>query len=479
MVVEELVAILGFEFDDKELKSFNEGLKTATKSIAAVGAAALASATAVFAFTKRIAQINDELGKTSQTLGIATQELQGWILAAELGGSSQNELISSMENLSRRTSEAARGLGAGVEVFGLLGISATDANGNIKESSVILEEVADRVSQLGTQAEKLEFLEKLGISSGLLLTLDQGAEALRKQRLEVEQLGFALDENATKNAAEFNDELLRVTKIAGGVTNAVGQGIMPEIVGMLKVFKEWFIVNRDLIRQNITSFLTGLINVLRIAFNIISRVVNVINLLVQSIGGWTNAIALAGTAMLAFNAKAFLIPLLIGAIATAVFLLLEDIVTFFNGGESALGSFLEDFPKLEEAIRKVGSALAGLVNPATFLKTIDDFLKSVTNTVTDLLSLFGIKTTLFGATTIGKGTTPASNVNIPLPPQRPAFATTNNSVRANNNVTANITVNGANANPKEIATNIRKEISTVMSEVFTQTNKDVTNPIKR
>ena len=128
MVVEELVALLGFEFDDKDLKKFDEGMNGAKKLLIGVGTVAVASAGAIFAFTKSIAETNDALGKQAQLLGMSTAELQAWQFAAELGGSSAQAMSSSLENIGKKASEAARGTGAGVEVFGMLGISVTDAN---------------------------------------------------------------------------------------------------------------------------------------------------------------------------------------------------------------------------------------------------------------------------------------------------------------------------------------------------------------
>ncbi|GAH94243.1 unnamed protein product, partial [marine sediment metagenome] len=83
-----------------------------------------------------------------------------------------------------------------VEVFGLLGISATDATGKIKNADDLLLDVADSISVLGTQAEKLEFANKLGIGPDLLLSLQQGSKAIEEQRKEARELGFVIDKNA-------------------------------------------------------------------------------------------------------------------------------------------------------------------------------------------------------------------------------------------------------------------------------------------
>ena len=348
-VIDSLVAKLSFDFDDKALEKFNKGMADASKAIAVVATGAVAAGTAIFAFTSKIAEQNDELGKTAQIIGITSQALTELDFVAQLGGSSIESMNSSLENLAKISSEAARGIGSGVEAFGLLNVSTTDALGNIKNADDLLLDVADAVSQLDSQSQKLELLNKLGISSDLLLTLDQGSAAIRTQRKEVEALGFVLDKEATEAAASFNDEMLRVGTVVKGVASAVGTKLMKQITPMIKMFLDWFKANKEIIKQNLNVFFEKLTKVISALFNIGVRVVNVVNTIVQAFGGWANAIGIVSAALLALNIRILLIPGLILAAGAAIFLLIEDLVAFANGADSQIGALAEKFPIIGKA----------------------------------------------------------------------------------------------------------------------------------
>ena len=354
-VIDSLVAKLSFDFDDKALEEFNNGMEQAGKAVAVIAAGAAAAGAAIFAFTSKIAEQNDKIGKMAQRVGLAAQTINELGFVAQLNGGSIDSMNSSIENLSKTASEAARGLGAGVEVFGLLGISATDANGQIKQTDELLLDVADAVSQLGSQSEKLELLNKLGIDASLLLTLEQGSAAIRKQRDRVKELGFVLDKDATEAAARFNDSMLDVTTIIDGITSAIGTKLMKQINPMIDAFVKWFIANKEIIKQNLNVFFEKLTKAITAIFNIGRRVVNVIDAIVQAFGGWANSIGIVSAALLALNIKILLIPALILAAGAAIFLLIEDLVAFAIGADSQLGALAEKFPI-------IGKAAEGLID---------------------------------------------------------------------------------------------------------------------
>lgn len=349
-VIENLITKLSFEFDDDKLNKFDDFLKNATKGLVAVVAGATAAATAIFVFTKKIAEANDELGKFARRTGIDIKALQELGYVAELNGGSIDSMNSSLENLSRIASEASRGVGAGVEVFGMLGVSVTNANGKVKNADVLLNNVSDAIARLGTQAERLEFAQKLGIGSDLLLTIQQGSEAIKKQREEAKALGFSIDQNAAKAAADFNDELLKLNKVILGIANAIGTKLMKQITPMIKLFIEWFKINKEIIKQNLIAFLNKTITVIRGVFNIIMRVVNIVMSLVNAMGGLKNAIIVVTGLLLVMNASALLMPILLVAAGVAILLILEDIIKFAEGGDSAIGNLAERFPILETAL---------------------------------------------------------------------------------------------------------------------------------
>lgn len=353
-IIDSLVAQLSFDFDSKALEKFDKGMKDAGKVVAAVSAAATVAGAAIFAFTSKIAEQNDEVGKLAQRLGVTAQTINELGFVAQLNGGSINAMNSSLENLGKIASETARGVGSGVEAFGLLGVSVSDANGNIKETDSLLLDVADSIAKLSTQSEKIELLSKLGIDSSLLIAIEQGSAAIREQRKEVEALGFVLDKEATTRAADFNDAMLRLKTVVEGVSSAIGTKLMKQITPMINIFLEWFKANKELIKQNLTEFFTKLTSVINTLYGVGVRVVSVIDRIVEAFGGWQIALTAVAVGLTAVNARALLLPTIIFAVASAIFLLIEDLVAFAEGADSQIGNLAEKFPL-------IGKAAEGLI----------------------------------------------------------------------------------------------------------------------
>jgi len=477
-VIDSLVAKLSFDFDGKGLEKFNKGMEDAGKAIAVVATGAAAAGAAIFAFTSKIAEQNDELGKTAQRIGITSQALNELGFAAQLNGSSTNAMASSLENLAKTSSEAARGLGAGVEAFGLLGVSVTNVNGDIKQADDLLLDVADAVSQLNSQSQKIELLNKLGIDSSLLLTIEQGSSAIRKQREEVAALGFVLDKDATASAAKFNDEMLRVKTVVSGVASSIGTKLMKQITPLINAFLEWFKVNKELIKQNLNVFFEKLTKAITVLFNVGVRVVTVVNKIIEAFGGWKVALGAVAVAMTALNARVLLLPVLILAAGAAIFLLIEDIVSFANGADSQMGKLAEKsktfkiiLESLIEVFKMVGdgwnliftqgeAALEGLM---ILIKdvgaTIFNFLISPLNKAIDLLNnLPGVDITqIQQAQTNGAiGTLTGSSSSI------------------SNSNTNDITINIDGGNPEQV----KQAVSEALGAEFKTTELNMSTPTR-
>lgn len=479
-VIENLITQLSFDPDTEELEKFDEFLGTAVKGLTAIVAGATAAATAIFVFTKSIAESNDELGKFALRTGVDIEALQELGFVAELNGGSIDSMNSSLENLSRIASEAARGMGPGIEAFGILGVSVTDANGRMKDADDLMMDVADSISRLGSQAERLEFAQKLGIGGDLLIAIQQGSEAIRKQRQEARELGFVIDKDATQAAADFVDEMLRIEKIISGVSSAIGTRLMKQIIPMLKAFTDWFKLNKAIIQQNLSAFLDRAITTITGVFNIVFRVVGIVNSLVSAMGGWENSIIAVTALLLAMNASALLMPILAIAAGAGILLVLEDIIKFAEGGDSAIGQLAEKWTGFDRLLRDV-LAVLGLIRDGWLLiftqgdEALEGFillLKDVGKAVTDFvlapidkaIDLIGkIPGIDVGLTSTGGPGLTRSNRSVSFA-QPGGNNITNNSTTNKPNVTVNI--NGGDTDK------VKKVVSEVLSEEYSgaQTN---------
>jgi len=222
----------------------------------------------------------------------------------------------------------------------------------------MLNDVSDAISRLNTQAERLEFAQKLGIGPDLLVAIQQGSEAINRQRQEARELGFVIDKDAGKAAADFVDESLRLQKVISGIANAIGTRLIKQFNKMNGRFIEWFKINKQIIQQNISLFLDKAISVILGVYNVVKRVVNIIMSLVNAMGGLKNTIIVVTGLLLAMNASALLMPILLVAVAAGILLLLEDIIKFAEGGDSAIGQLAKDFPVLDAVLRTTLDLLA-------------------------------------------------------------------------------------------------------------------------
>ncbi|MCP3685807.1 MAG: hypothetical protein GY861_24425 [bacterium] len=348
-VIENLITQLSFDYDKKALDAFAKQSGTILKSLTAIVATSAAAAVGMFAFAKSTATVHDELGKLNNITDVSLQSLQELGYAADIDGGSINSMNSSILNLSTTISQAARGIGSGVEVFGMLGMSATDAEGNVKSADIVLEELSDRLSVLRTDAEKLEFTRKLGIDDSVLRTLKRGSDGIRAIREEARQLDFIIDEDAAEAAAIFNDELIRTERLSKGIKDFIGTNLIKQFIPLIEKFNEWTMSNRELVKTKILEFLERLQKFTMGVYNVGVRVVRVIDDLVKSMGGWENAIIVVTGLLVAMNASALLMPILAAALAAGLFLIIEDIQKFANEGDSVLGQLADEFPIVDTA----------------------------------------------------------------------------------------------------------------------------------
>lgn len=483
-VIDSLIAELGFDFDDADLEKFNKGFDDAGKLLTGFIAGAAAVQVAISAFTAKFAEANDETGKFAERTGIAIETLQELGFVAELNGGSIDSMNSSLANLSRTAAESAKGMGANVETFGMLGVAVTDTEGNIKGAADLLDDVSDAIARLDTQAERLEFAQKLGIGEDLLLAIQDGSDALARQRKEARELGFVIDKDAAQAAADFNDNMLRMMKIIQGVSSAIATKFMKNAKPMVDLLIDLFKANKDLIEQNLTVFLEKVSSASAVVFNILARVWKIVDTLVQGFGGWKNAIMIVVGAMAILNASTLLIPALVIAAGAAILLMLEDVQKFAEGGDSALGDLINRFPALEKPVRilldligMIGEgwrlifthgdeALEGLIMMIKDVgASIKDFiLAPINNAIALLNKIPGVDISGFSQSNFAQGVGQQGSVL-----GQAGGGTTNN--RTSNNKTT-IHINGGN--PAEVEATVKR----VINDEYRGAETDLSTPVE-
>ncbi|ETR73980.1 MAG: hypothetical protein OMM_00557 [Candidatus Magnetoglobus multicellularis str. Araruama] len=342
--VTSLFTSLGFKFDKATLEDFNKAIETAEKTLKRVVLAAAAASTALFAFTKKMAESNDFIGKFSDRIDVALHTVQELGYVAELFGSSSNTMNSALEALSENAGNAAIGMGSGIEAFSRLGVSVLDANGQIKKTDQLLYEVSDALLNVNSQSQKLELIRKLGLSPELLLMIESGSDEIKRLREEGKALGFVMTQEMATSAANFNDALLDVMKILRGFSNVLSTRLMKKITPYLKLIKQFYLDHREIIKLKLEEYFDKISQAMNILYSSFSRLWAIAKYLTDSLGGLKNTLLLISGILVGINIKALLVPALIAAMIVSLIALFDEIRVYSEGGDSVLGKLTEEFP---------------------------------------------------------------------------------------------------------------------------------------
>lgn len=392
---------------DELVQKFNilgVSINAATLKVAAFGAAFLAATVGVKNFVDANLDALDEIKQLSNVTGESADQIYLLGKVAEVNGSSAQAAQSSIEGLSRTIGEAAAGVGRGAKSFEQYGLSAKKANGEIKSSSELFGEISEKMQQMSNQ-EQIAMLSKLGIDGSMIQMLRLGNDELAEQiaLAEALTLGVGNAENA-ETAAAFKDALTQVSQVFTAIGEYVSLRVAPSIQRLAESFTKWFVENNDFIK----SILNGFSKVLSFLFEVAGAINNVI----ESTIGWKSVIIALGGLMLWLSRRMLLafatnpITLAVGAV-TALFLLIDDFMTYLEGGETALGDFWKPFadgwkaikPWVDKAKEWVKSFANGWDDALDVIKPLKGVLSIVWSAIESIYGSFSrLLKQIFGAT---------------------------------------------------------------------------------
>ena len=369
-LLDELLVGLGFDYDPKDITRFKDDLGDTVKVVKKLTQVAIAGAVAITGITLVSTKASDEQGRLADEIGSTTEMVDALGFALERSGGASNSMATSLKALNMRIAEAGRGVGSGLEVFGLLGISTRDGSGRLKNATDMIHEISDAFEDLD-RSQQSELAAKLGISSSLDL-LRKGSSEIHKLTQEAIALGSVTGEDAFLSR-EFRESLTDMGRILSHVSRLITRVFAPAITDITLKIKEWWLSNKKLIEDNLPKWIDDAAMAMR--------------LLVIATGAWLSMrlvfhVMALGKAMIALVASGkiltglmLFIPSLIGIAIAAIALLMQDAKKYFEGGESALGDLIDKFPEWGTEIKLVGSLLANLNNTLTSI--IDGWLKLI------------------------------------------------------------------------------------------------------
>ena len=255
---------------------------TKNKHTASMVAGWMAVAVAVVAVTKKIADLAkatidyaDQVGDLAEKWGFTTKQIQEFDYWATQNGTTLEALLTGMRGLVNNAQ-------AGSEAFDKLGVSVTDANGELKDQRTLFLETINALQKVENQTEKtaLQFdvFGRSGVELGQVINLT--SEQLEALSQKAEDYGLIISDDAIKASSDFNDELDTLQKQFRSVVADLLAGT-PEAMAKVDVFVENL---TQKIEDYLPKFITFAIKLVdEIAVAIIKALPSVINSLVDAI----------------------------------------------------------------------------------------------------------------------------------------------------------------------------------------------------
>lgn len=271
--------------DDSRLA---RGLNRAQQRLENFGRAAVAVGASVAAAmglaTGKFVSFGDQLDKLSARTGIAVESLSELKFAAEQNGSSLEELGNAVLRMNRRLGRITAGQGTSTQVEAMESLGLTAERLQRLNPEQRLFAIADAMAAMEDPAEAAGLAQRaFGTQVDRILPLLlQGSGAMKEYMAEARALGLTLTDVQSQAAAEFTDEMNRMTQAAGEVAVEVGDSLVPVLRPFLQDLKNlairtanWIEENEHVV-QNLAAITGGLIAVGGSAL-VLSQVIRLVN----------------------------------------------------------------------------------------------------------------------------------------------------------------------------------------------------------
>lgn len=369
-VLKEFLVRLGFDVDEGQAQKFNSWLGTATARAAAFGAGIMAAAGAVYAGVYKVAETNAQLLSTAEGLRTSVDQLRELNFVADMTGASADALTSSLQGLQGQMAGALIG-GGGLATFARLGIRIKDANGHLRDTADVLDEVGRKIQKMDRPRAEM-FMGQLGIDRSLYKMLTQDVTGLTAAYREMYEATGMDAQKAAEQSREFVKEVKMLKTVFG---------LLAETVGLALIGK----AGKDVrsLRKVVTDNFKPIAAVLQGVAEIITRVAKFFLILGGRVGDWIGRIvrwfqtldATTQTLILAvlgfaaawryLNLSFLMTPL--GAVITGIITLLalvDDFMTYMEGGESAInwGPWVNDIVSIAGEMSKLLDVMGELWN---------------------------------------------------------------------------------------------------------------------
>lgn len=187
--------------------------------------------------TQEWAEGLDQLGDVT---GMSTDKLAAWSFVAKKAGVEIDTLSNATVIMAKGLLDSSGELSTTGKALEDFGISVTDAGGNVRDQSDLMNDIAGKYAEFGTQTERVDFLTNVFGKSGAKLVdvFDTLAKegGIDQVKRKVESLGLSLDPNQYE---DFQRNLSEVDLTFTGLANSFTAQLLPGAEKLLTTFTSW------------------------------------------------------------------------------------------------------------------------------------------------------------------------------------------------------------------------------------------------
>lgn len=209
----------------KSLDTVKSSAKDLGKTLGTTAAGFSALVGAIYSLTHSAASSADSINTLSKQYGLSTEEIQKFKYATDLIDVSLETYVASIARNIRSMTAYQNGTEATVQAYDTLGVAVTEANGKLRDSQTVYNEVISALGKVEDETERDSIaMTILGRNAQQLNPLILGgADALVELGEQAENLGLILPQESLDNLNAFNDKVDTLKANMNGLQMVVGE----------------------------------------------------------------------------------------------------------------------------------------------------------------------------------------------------------------------------------------------------------------
>lgn len=179
----------------------------------------------------------DSLITLSSQTGLSVERLQELQYASELVDVSIDQIADALKSMIGTMKDATSGTGDAAEAYKRLGIRVTDAQGNLRDSNEVFEQVIRRLSEVKNPTERAALAMKIfGEEAGRLNPLiEDGGKKLKQLSKEAHDMGYVMSDETVSSLGALDDAMQRFDNTSEAVKNQMALALLPVLTSVLDI----------------------------------------------------------------------------------------------------------------------------------------------------------------------------------------------------------------------------------------------------